>query len=113
MDILIKVKNLKNLTVDDLTKEYKMEYVAKFIDVYKNNLTSKNKKTKKQLCKTNDISDFTLKRFMKDLGMKSFYRQDNNKTNKIIIKSGLNDKESEKFHEKFEKIVDSMKNNPY
>jgi hypothetical protein len=53
-----------------------MEYVAKFIDAYKNNLTSKNRKTKKELCKEHSISDLTLKRFMKDLGMKSLYRND-------------------------------------
>ena len=76
MDNLLKIKNIKSITVDDLSKNYKIEYIAKFQNAYKEDLLSSTdkRKTKQQICKENGISDTTLKRYMKDLGMKSFYR---------------------------------------
>jgi hypothetical protein len=85
MDNLLKIKNVKSITVDDLSKNYKIEYISKFQNAYKEDLlnltkidpkdkSKKVRKTQQELCKEIGISVTTLKRYMKDLGMKSFYR---------------------------------------
>jgi hypothetical protein len=89
MDNLLKIKDIKSITVDDLSKNYKIEYISKFQNAYNEDLLNltkidpkdKNKRVKKtqqELSKEIGISVITLKRYMKDLSLKSFYRHTNN-----------------------------------
>jgi len=126
MDNLLRVKDLKDITVDDLSNNFKMEYIAKFQNAYKEDLlnltmikTKTNKKvrkTKQQLCKEIGISDTTLKRYMKDLGMKSFYRHSHTnkvkrkKVKPIENKDNLNIDEEYDYDEAFDKTIKTLKN---
>ena len=89
MNDLLKIKNVRSITVNDLSNNYRMIYINKFQSAFTEDLINPTKidtKTKKkvrktkELCKEIGISDTTLKRYMKDLGMKSFYRHDHTKT---------------------------------
>ena len=141
MENLLQIKNVRNITVNDLSNNYKIEYIAKFQNAYKEDLLNltkidpytkkKVRKTKEELCKDIGISETTLKRYMKDLGMKSFYRHEhtNNvrkknikKENKDIVvttekekkpkKSKSKDKHDEyNYNEVFNKTIDGMENN--
>ena len=112
MDNLLKIKNVKSITVDDLSKNYKIEYIAKFQNAYKEDLLSSTdkRKTKQQICKENGISDTTLKRYMKDLGMKSFYRHNYPEHSKTYVKRKNNKKENEEIvTEENEEIITEKK----
>jgi hypothetical protein len=106
MDNLLKIKNVKSITVDDLSKNYKIEYISKFQNAYKEDLlnltkidpkdkSKKVRKTQQELCKEIGISVTTLKRYMKDLGMKSFYRHTNSFTHTNNVKRNNTKKENE------------------
>ncbi len=81
---LLKINNVKSITVDDLSKNHKMEYISKFQNEYKDlsNLTKIDSKVeikivrKQELCNEIGISVTTLKKYMKYLGMKIFYRHE-------------------------------------
>lgn len=110
MDNLLKIKNVKSITVDDLSKNYKIEYIAKFQNAYKEDLLSSTdkRKTKQQICKENGISDTTLKRYMKDLGMKSFYRHNYPEhTNNLKNEENLKEKKKTKPKSKTSKRKDN------
>ena len=99
MDNLLKIKSVKNITVDDLSNNYKLIYITKFQNAFTEDLLNltkidpktnkKVRKTKEELCKEIGISDTTLKRYMKDLGMKSFYRHENTYVEKRILKKKI------------------------
>ena len=90
MNDLLKIKNVRSITVNDLSNNYKMIYINKFQSAFTEDLINPTKtdpktnkkvrKTKEELCKEIGLSDTTLKRYMKDLGIKSFYRRDHTKT---------------------------------
>ena len=73
MSHLSQININRNVTIDDIRNNFKLEYIAKFEQEL---LNSKGKKNKNQICKDIGISNTTLKRYMKDLGMNSFYRHD-------------------------------------
>lgn len=116
MDNLLKIKNVKSITVDDLSKNYKIEYIAKFQNAYKEDLLSSTykRKTKHQICKENGISETTLKRYMKDLGMKSFYRHNypehtNKKEEKKKTKpKSKTSKRKDNMDDKYEKLNNNL-----
>ncbi len=145
MNDLLKIKNVRNITVNDLSNNYKMIYINKFqsaftedlINPTKTDTKSKKKvrKTKEELCKEIGLSDTTLKRYMKDLGMNSFYRHNHNKTYvkskntkkddkedivettekkkkskpKKIKNNDKDDKEEYDYNETFDKTIDGLK----
>jgi len=63
---------MNDITVDDLRKHHKVEYIHKFQWALINN----SGKSKQVVCDIAGVSNNTLTRYMKDLGMKSFYRHD-------------------------------------
>jgi uncharacterized protein YnzC (UPF0291/DUF896 family) len=106
MDNLLKIKNVKSLTVDDLSKNYKIEYISKFQNAFKEDLlnltkidpkdkSKKVRKTQQELCNEIGISVTTLKRYMKDLGMKSFYRHTTEHTKNVKTKNTKKETEEE------------------
>ncbi len=69
---LMQKKYINDITVDDLRKNHKVEYIHKFQQALINN----QGKSKQVVCDIRGVSNNTLTRHMKDLGMKSFYRHD-------------------------------------
>src|SRR6266487_5847056 len=69
---LMQKKYINDITVDDLRKNHKVEYIHKFQQALINNPG----KSKQVVCDIAGVSNNTLSRYMKDLGMKSFYRHD-------------------------------------
>jgi hypothetical protein len=65
-------KYVNDITVDDLRKNHKIEYIHKFQQALINNPG----KSKQVVCDIAGVSNNTLMWYMKDLGMKSFYRHD-------------------------------------
>ena len=55
-----------------MRKNHKVEYIHKFQQALINN----SGKSKQLVCDITGVSNNTLTRYMKDLGMKSFYRHD-------------------------------------
>jgi hypothetical protein len=82
------------LTIDipivssDIRKNIKLVLIYKFYEAFINNMLKpiNERKNKKELCKIAGISEVTLRKYMKQLGIQSFYRHDNpsNDTNKKI-----------------------------
>ncbi len=111
---------INDITVDDLRKNHKVEYIHKFQQALINNPG----KSKQVVCDIAGVSNNTLTRYMKDFGMKSFYRHDhkiNRKKKdkedkeKIKTKSSSSRKdlkgggETYDFEETFNKTVESLK----
>ena len=110
MDNLLKIKNVKSLTVDDLSKNYKIEYISKFQNAFKEDLlnltkidpkdkSKKVRKTQQELCNEIGISVTVLKRYMKDLGMKSFYRHTQTEHTKNVKRKNKDTSNMEDKHE--------------
>jgi hypothetical protein len=113
---LMQKKYINDITVDDLRKNHKIEYIHKFQQALINNLG----KSKQVICDIAGVSNNTLTRYMKDLGMKSFYRHDHkinrkkkDKEDKEKIKTKSKDLkgggETYDFEETFNKTVESLK----
>jgi hypothetical protein len=85
---LMQKKYINDITVDDLRKNHKVEYIHKFQQALINN----SGKSKQVVCDIAGVSNNTLTRYMKDLGMKSFYRHDH----KINRKKDRKDKSKNK-----------------
>jgi hypothetical protein len=66
------------MDLEDIRKNLKMKKVLKFVEEFEKDPKNDNRKrlTKSQICKKIGISDSSLKRDMKDLNIKSFYRHD-------------------------------------
>jgi DNA-binding MurR/RpiR family transcriptional regulator len=69
---LMQKKYINDITVDDLRKNHKIEYIHKFQQALINNPG----KSKQVVCDIAGVSNNTLTRYMEDLGIKSFYRHD-------------------------------------
>ncbi len=113
---LMQKKYINDITVDDLRKNHKIEYIHKFQQALINNPG----KSKQVICDIAGVSNNTLTRYMKDLGMKSFYRHDHkinrkkkDKEDKEKIKTKSKDLkgggETYDFEETFNKTVESLK----
>jgi len=112
---LMQKKYINDITVDDLRKNHKIEYIHKFQQALINNPG----KSKQVICDIAGVSNNTLTRYMKDLGMKSFYRHDHkinrkkkDKEDKEKIKTKSKDLkgggETYDFEETFNKTVESL-----
>ncbi len=109
-------KYVNGITVDDLRKNHKIEYIHKFQQALINNPG----KSKQVVCDIAGVSNNILTRYMKDLGMESFYRHDHkinrkkkDKEDKEKIKTKSKDLkgggETYDFEETFNKTVESLK----
>jgi Zn-dependent peptidase ImmA (M78 family) len=76
--LLNSIKYTSSIEPEDIRKNLKMKTVLKFGEELEKDPKNDNGKrlTKSQICKKIGISDSSLKRNMKDLNMKSFYRHD-------------------------------------
>jgi len=86
---LMQKKYINDITVDDLRKNHKIEYIHKFQQALINNPG----KSKQVVCDIAGVLNNTLIRYMKDLGMKSLYRHDH----EINRKKEKEDKEKVKI----------------
>jgi hypothetical protein len=80
------IKTLSSIQTEDIRKYDRMDIVIKFMQAKKEHPDY----NKNQLCALIGVSDSYLKRVMKDLDIKSFYRHDipiNKKNNKKINKN--------------------------
>ncbi|SRR6266487_1165388 len=93
---LMQKKYINDITVDDLRKNHKVEYIHKFQQALINNPG----KSKQVVCDIAGVSNNTLSRYMKDLGMKSFYRHDHKIKRKRKDRDGK-PKKQEKIITKF------------
>ena len=82
--IFLDIKSISTIEPDNIRKYDRMDVVIKFMQGKKEHPDYK----KNQLCALIKVSDSYLKRVMKDLDIKSFYRHDIpvNKSNKKKIK---------------------------
>ncbi len=71
-DQLNSIKYTSTIVPDDIRKNMLMKKVLAFVQAKEEH----PELTKPQLCKLIGISDSSLKRIMKDLNMKSFYRHE-------------------------------------
>ena len=96
MNSLSQINLDKNVSPDDIRNNFKLNYIVKFEQALMDNLGNRIKKNKLQLCKDIGISNTTLKKYMRDLEMKSFYRHDNLNIKKIKPKTKSKIKKSSK-----------------
>ncbi len=88
-DQLNSIKYTSTIVPDDIRKNMLMKKVLVFVQAKKEH----PELTKPQLCKMIGISDSSLKRIMKDLNMKSFYRHEvpvNRKKTDITVNKKIN-----------------------
>jgi DNA-directed RNA polymerase specialized sigma subunit len=95
--LLNSIKYTSSIEPDDIRKNLKMKTVLRFVQAKEENPNL----TKDQICKKIGISDSSLKRTMKDLNMKSFYRHDVpvNKRNKKKDNNKDNENQNEMIKE--------------
>lgn len=66
----------KQISPEEYLNDYKLEYITKFREAHLNEPMTR----KRILCKKIGLSESTLNRFMKDLNVKSFYRDKKKRT---------------------------------